>query len=477
MPNPRLPYLLTAAAAIAAVASWAHSCERPAVGNDTEEPASVASSNAHSGEPDFVALVEKVRGSVVNITSKRVVTTRELNPFEEFFGPLFGRRQRPPEESRRVERALGSGFIIDPDGYVVTNFHVIEGAEDVSVTLFDGREIDAQIIGRDEQTDLALLKLAEASGLPVAKLGSSSHVRVGEFVLAIGNPFGLGNTVTHGIVSATGRVLGAGPYDDFVQTDASINPGNSGGPLFDMQGRVIGVNAIIEAHGRGIGFAIPVDDVHEVIPQLRATGHVERGRLGIVFQPVTTQMALALGLKTATGAMVVDVEPDGPAEKAGIHPGDVVLEADGQPIENPEQLARAVAGHRPNTNMTLTLYRDHKERKVTATVGRVTPPQSLAETKKQPKKPVGGGPPPNAEALGLSVEDARGGGARIDAVQPGGPADGVLKPGDVIVEMDGAPIGNAKELQRRAKRAEGPAVLLRVRRQGEERYVGIPLRK
>lgn len=477
MANPRLPYLLTAAMAIIAAASWAHSCERDAVGENTAESAGAATASGHQGEPDFVALVEKVRGAVVNITSKRVVTTRQLNPFEEFFGPFFGRKQRPPEETRRVERALGSGFIIDPEGYVVTNSHVIEGAEDVSVTLFDGRELDAQIVGRDEQTDLALLKLEDASGLPVATLGSTSHVRVGEFVVAIGNPFGLGNTVTHGIVSATGRVLGAGAYDDFVQTDASINPGNSGGPLFDMQGRVIGVNAIMEAHGRGIGFAIPVDDVHEVIPQLRETGHVERGRLGIVFQPVTSEIASAIGLDSAAGAMVVEVEPDGPADKAGLRDGDVVLEADGDPIGNPEQLARAVAGHRPNTDIKLMIYRDGKRHEITATLGRVTPPQSLAETKKQLKKPMGGGPPPDVPALGLSIDDARGGGARIDAVQPGGPADGVLKPGDVIVEMNGAPIGDAKELRRRAKRVSGAAVLLRVRRQGEERYVGIPLRK
>lgn len=481
MPNPRLPYLLTALALLVATASWAHSCDSGS-GNQAAPEAMAATEDhghpqGHAEEPDFVSLVEKVRGSVVNITSKRVVTMREINPFEEFFGSLFGRRHHgDSDEIRRVERALGSGFVIDPEGYVVTNFHVIKGSEEVTVRLFDGREFDADIIGRDEKTDLALLKLKDASDLPVAKLGSSSEVKVGEFVLAIGNPFGLGNTVTHGIVSATGRVIGAGPYDDFVQTDASINPGNSGGPLFDMQGRVIGVNAIIEAQGRGIGFAIPVDDVHQVIPQLRATGHVERGRLGAVFQQVTPEIATAIGLKSTTGAMVVEVEPHGPAEEAGIRQGDVVLDVEGQEIDNPEQLARAIAEHKPHSKVSLTLYRNHEEKKVTATLGRVEVPQTIA--KAQPlKKPRGGGPLPNAKELGISVDDARGGGAMITSVQPGGPADGVLLRDDVIVAMNGAPVGDAKELRRQAKKAKGKAALLRVRRDGEERYVGIPLEK
>lgn len=481
MPKQRLPYLLTALALLLAVISWAHSCDNGAAERASStalaSPPPSTGGHGHDGEPDFTSLVEAVRGSVVNITSKRVVTTRELNPFEEFFGPLFGRRHRLPDETRHIERALGSGFITDKEGYVVTNFHVVQGAEDVSVKLFDGREFDADIVGRDEKTDLALLKLKNASDLPVAKLGSSSDVRVGEFVLAIGNPFGLGHTVTHGIVSATGRVIGAGPYDDFVQTDASINPGNSGGPLFDMRGRVIGVNAIIEAHGRGIGFAIPVDDVHQVIPQLRATGHVERGRLGVVFQPVTSEIASAIGLKSPTGAMVVDVEPDGPADKAGVRQGDVVLDVDGHAIDNPEQLARAVAEHRPDTKIRITLYRDHKEHVVTATLGRVEQPQPTASTPKKPKKPMGGGPAPNVPELGVSTDDARGGGARIASVQPGGPADGLLLQGDVIVEMNGSPVGNSAELKRLSKKAKGKAALLRVRREGEERYLGIPLRK
>lgn len=483
MAHPRLPYFVTAATALVALASWTHACEPRSQGNAVEAQtvlplsSKAKEASSHDQEPNFADLVDKVRGSVVNITSKRVVTMREVNPFEEFFGPLFGRRHRQPDEIRRIERALGSGFIVDPEGYVVTNFHVIQGSDDVSVRLYDGRDFDADIIGRDEKTDLALLKLRDASDLPVAQLGSSSEVRVGEFVLAIGNPFGLGNTVTHGIVSATGRVLGAGPYDDFVQTDASINPGNSGGPLFDMNGKVIGVSSMMEAHGRGIGFAIPVDDVHDVIPQLRATGHVERGRLGVVFQPVTSAIASAIGLKSAGGAMVVDVEPDGPADKAGLRPGDVVLDVDKQPIENPEQLARAVASHKPGTVISLRIYREHHEHTLEATLGKAEEPQPLAESPKKPKKPMGGGPAPNVPQLGMSVDDARGGGARIDNVQPGGPADGVLLPGDVIVEMNGSQVGDAKELRRLAKKASGPAALLRVRREGEERYVGLPLRK
>lgn len=470
----RLPYGLTAVSVLVVAALVALSCERKAPAN---QPLVVAvdSPRGDVTSADFVDLVERVRGSVVNITSKRVVAVRRT-PFEEFFGPFFGRRPDDLDEQRRVQRALGSGFIIDEEGHVVTNFHVIEGAEDISIKLFDGRQYDADIVGRDDKTDLALLKLRDAGDdLPIATLGRSSEVKVGELVLAIGNPFGLGHTVTHGIVSATERVIGAGPYDNFVQTDASINPGNSGGPLFDMKGRVIGVNAMIEATGRGIGFAIPVDDVREIVPQLRATGRVERGRIGVVFQPMTPEIAMAIGLSETKGAMVVDVEPDGPADQAGIRPGDVLLKVEDETIESPEQLARAIAGRKPFTEVSLTIFRNGEEQTLTATLGRVEPQGSTARVKPPKRKPMGGGPPPNAPALGVSVEDARGGGARIVSIQPGGPADGVLMRGDVIVEMNGAPVGDARELRRLARRPKGPAVLLRVRRNGEERYVGLPL--
>jgi len=461
---------------LVATVAVVHSCERGARGDSAPPPAVADAPHADVETADFADLVEKVRGSVVNITSKRVVAVRRT-PFEEFFGPFLGRRPEGSEERRRVQQALGSGFIVDADGHVVTNFHVIEGAEDISVKLYDGRQYDADIVGRDDKTDIALLKLRDVTGdLPVATLGRSSDLRVGELVLAIGNPFGLGNTVTHGIVSAKGRVIGAGPYDNFVQTDASINPGNSGGPLFDMKGRVIGVNAMIEATGRGIGFAIPVDDVRAVVPQLRATGRVERGRIGVIFQPVTDEIAMAVGLSAAKGAMVVDVEPGGPAEQAGLRPGDVLLKVDEEVIEGPEQLARAIAGRKPFTEVALTIFRDGEEKVVTATLGRIEPQEPTARVEQRStKKPKGGGPPPNAPGLGIAVEDARGGGARIVSIQPGSPADGVLLPGDVIIEVDGAPVGDSRELRRLASRPKRPAMLLRVRRNGEERYVGLPL--
>ena len=453
-------------------------CERGAWGDPPDSTVSARAPQADVTSLDFVDLVEKVRGSVVNITSKRVVAVRRT-PFEEFFGPFFGKRpDGSDEERRRIQQALGSGFIVDAEGHVVTNVHVIEGAEDIRVKLFDGRQYDADVVGRDDKTDIALLKLRDApDDLPVATLGRSSELRVGELVLAIGNPFGLGNTVTHGIVSATERVIGVGPYDNFIQTDASINPGNSGGPLFDMQGRVVGVSAMIEATGRGIGFAIPVDDVRAIVPQLRATGRVERGRLGVVFQPVSDEIALAIGLDSARGAMVVDVEPGASGEQAGLRPGDVLLKVDDEVIESPEALARAIASRKPSTEVSLTIFRDGREQILVAVLGRAESQAKLTPIEPPTRKPRGGGPPPNAPGLGVSVEDAPGGGARVVAIEPGGPADGVLMRGDVIVEVDGKPVGDARELRRLAKRPKRPAILLRVRRNGEERYVGLPLGK
>lgn len=427
----------------------------------------------HGTEPDFVALTERVRPAVVNITSKRTVTVPDLGPFEHFFGPLLRRHRRGPDQTRRTEEALGSGFIIDPSGFVVTNNHVVAGADFVKVKLFDQREFDADVIGRDEQTDLALLRLHGATELPAAHLGHSGDVKVGEFVLAIGNPYGLGNTVTHGIVSATGRVIGAGPYDDFVQTDASINPGNSGGPLFDIAGDVIGVNAIIEAHGRGIGFAIPVDEVRTVIPQLRATGHVERGRLGIAFQPVTSEIASAIGLAQPKGALVAEVEPGGPAAAAGLEPGDVVLAVDGAPVAQAGDLARMIAAHKPGAKIRLTLYRNRAEREVTATLGRLEDDTAEQQAPVEPG-PIGGGPAPHLFApLGIAVANARGGGAVVERVQPGGPADETLRPGDVILEVNGTKVRGASDLRSRVGKVQSGAVLLRVRRGDQVRYVGI----
>ena len=355
----------------------------------------------------------------------------------------------------------------------MTNQHVVEGADDVQVKLADERTFDATIIGRDTLLDLALLKLKDSKDLPAAMLGSSEQLRVGELVLAIGNPFGLGNTVTHGIVSATGRVIGAGPYDDFIQTDASINPGNSGGPLFNMRGQVVGINAIIQAEGRGIGFAIPIDALKDVLPQLRATGHVSRGKLGLAFQTLTPQIAAAIGLGEPKGALIAEVERGGAADKAGLRPGDVILAVDGQDVMHASELARLVARHQPGTEVTLSVYRDKKKSAVRATL-------SALQTNDQASREegIGGGPqeptavPNELALLGVVVVDAPGGGALVRAVRPHGPADGSLEPGDVILEALKGKVTSASDLAARVSEVHGP-VLLRVRRGNTVRYVGI----
>src|SRR5208282_4845914 len=242
--------------------------------------------------------------------------------------------------------------LIDKQGHVVTNAHVIDDADVVKVKLTDDREYTAKVIGKDTRMDLAVLQLQNASDLPdPVALGSSESLRVGEYVVAIGNPFGLGDTVTMGIVSAKSRSIGAGPYDDFIQTDASINPGNSGGPLFNLHGQVVGINTAINPNGKGIGFAIPSDALRDVLPQLEATGHVSRGRLGVGIQPVDAPLAKALGLEKARGALVGDVEADGPAAKVGMKSGDVILSVDGAEVSHAQDLPRIVARHAPGTTV------------------------------------------------------------------------------------------------------------------------------
>ena len=253
----------------------------------------------------------------------------------------------------------------------MTNAHVVDDADLVKVKLADDREYRAKVVGKDERLDVAVLQLEDPpSDLPVTSLGSSEALRVGEYVVAIGNPFGLGNTVTMGIVSAKGRTIGAGPYDDFIQTDASINPGNSGGPLFNLRGQVVGINTAINPQGKGIGFAIPIDAVRDVVPQLLATGHVSRGRLGVVIQGMDEDLAKAVGLDHPHGALVEEVEPASPAEKAGIKAGDVIVAVDGQDVPHSEDLPRMVARHAPGTQVKLAVLHDRQKRDVDVTLAR-----------------------------------------------------------------------------------------------------------
>ncbi|HVH41962.1 MAG TPA: Do family serine endopeptidase [Labilithrix sp.] len=419
------------------------------------------------GTPDVPALVTAVRPSVVNITTEHDVVRRgAVDPFEFFFGPRGPRRGEGDEVLK--QRALGSGFLVDAAGHVATNAHVVAGASAVRVKLSDGREMPATVKGTDERLDLAVLELQGAKDLPFVSLGESEALRVGEYVVAIGNPFGLGDTVTMGIVSAKGRELGAGPYDDFIQTDASINPGNSGGPLFNLKGQVIGINSAINPAAKGIGFAIPVDSLKDVLPQLLATGRVERGRLGVLIQPVDAALAKALGLPKAAGALVSDVEPGSPAAKAGIDAGEVILSIDGTPVEHAHDLPRQVARRKPGTRVTLEVTGKKGKRTVSSVLDELK--EEPARTRQEPSRP--GGP---KNDVGISIADDPRIGVVVDGVDPSGPAAGLLDVGDVIVEVEGVPVKSAREVPERIRRgAADRPILLRVRRDGRTRFVAIP---
>ncbi len=327
--------------------------------------------------PDFVELAKKLKPSVVNVGTSR--TVKPNKQFQRPFGSPFGNDQFQDFFDRFFDemhpraykqRSLGSGFIID-GGYILTNYHVVAGADEIKVTLADKREFPAEIKGLDERLDLALLKINAKEVLPTAKLGDSDDMQVGEWVMAIGNPFGLAETVTVGIVSAKGRVIGSGPYDDYIQTDASINPGNSGGPLFNSSGEVIGINTAIMAGGKGIGFAIPVNMAKSIIPQLKEKGKVTRGWLGVTIQPVTPDLAKSFGLNNEKGALVSGIYPDSPAEKSELKVGDIILEFDGKKIQETSELSRLVAATEIAKTVKIVVLRDIKEVELMVVIGRL----------------------------------------------------------------------------------------------------------
>src|SRR5512139_1182855 len=336
--------LLAGAALLAAtVIVWTHAAEKPA---DAKDPGTVEG-RYQMVLPNFSALAKQVQPGVVNI--RTVKTTKEGGPvFRHFFGNPFGNREPfgnrdpfgeggPGREFK--QRSLGSGFIIDREGFIVTNHHVVENADQIKVRLADEREYDAKVIGRDPKTDLALIQIEGAKDVTPLKMGDSEKLEVGSWVLAVGSPFGLEQTVTAGIVSAKGRFIGAGPYDDFIQTDASINPGNSGGPLLNMNGEVVGINTAIVAQGQGIGFAIPVNLAQNIIAQLKERGSVTRGWMGVGIQDLTPELAQYYGLKEQKGVLVTQVFPGDPADKAGIRAKDVIIAVDGKPVSSGRELS------------------------------------------------------------------------------------------------------------------------------------------
>jgi serine protease Do len=406
-------------------------------------------STARTASPDFVELAKKLKPTVVNIRTAKVIKPRsnlqrprmQQSPFDNFFEDFFGQfhGQQPQQRSRR-EQSLGTGFIISSDGYILTNNHVVSGADEVMVKLSDGREIKGEIKGTDEKLDLALIKISDKESFHAAELGDSDALEVGEWVMAIGNPFGLSQTVTAGIVSAKGRVIGSGPYDDFIQTDASINPGNSGGPLFSAAGKVVGINSAIIAGGQGIGFAIPVNMAKGIIAQLRDSGKVTRGYLGIRFQPLTADLAKSFGLESEKGALVANVEKDGPAEKAGLKAGDVILEFDGKPVNEGSELPRYVAATPIDKKVKLVAFREGRKQEFFVVIGTLEGGDSEAA--------ITGGS--ESERLGITVQELTAelagrlhikdnkGGLVVAEVKPGSPAEeaGTL-PGSIIVEING----------------------------------------
>ena len=451
-----------------------------AAGNVGAAPAPFAVPPVLAGTPDVATLVARVTPAVVNITTIHDVRAPQMSEFPFGFNPFGllpeGRRPRGGGDTVFHQKALGSGFLVDGAGHVVTNAHVVEGADSVRVKLADDREFDAKVKGRDPRLDLAVLELVGARDLPSVSLGSSERLRVGEYVVAIGNPFGLGNTVTMGIVSAKSRSIGAGLYDDFIQTDASINPGNSGGPLFDLRGQVVGINTAINPNGRGIGFAIPVDALKDVLPQLLSAGRVARGRLGVSIQSVDLTLSKALGLARPEGALVAEVEPGGPADKAGLKAGDLIMRIDQAPVSRAEDLPRIVGRYQPGAKVKVEIRRERVTRTIDVSLDEVRDEQNAAGS----AGPSSGGVGPSGatpKGIGVQLSDVAGQGVVIARVLPGSAADGELEPGDVIVEVNRSAVSRAADVVSRiGATPPGTPVLLKVMRQNKTRFVAIERR-
>jgi serine protease Do len=445
----------------------------------TGESQAAATAAVSAGSPmvpgNFSDLAEKVRPGVVNIqVSKKVKNAGferfrgnpfgDRDPFGDFFGPFGGFGNNAPE---RRQQGVGSGFIMSKEGYILTNNHVVEDADQIKVKLAGGKEFDGKVVGRDPKTDLALVKIAGDSDLQPLKLGNSDDLKVGNWVVAVGSPFGLEQTVTAGIVSAKGRVIGSGPYDDFIQTDASINPGNSGGPLINLQGEVVGINTAIVASGQGIGFAIPINMAKEIAPQLQKRGHVTRGLLGVNIQDVTPELAKSLGLKESKGALVSQVVPGGPAEKAGIELGDVIVNFDGRPVGDSKDLSRIVASTPVGKTVTVKLLRDGKEVERQAKAGEMEMENtSAAESPIHPSLgvTVQNLTPQIAQELGLKKST----GVVVTGVEPESPAaEAQIQVGDIIQSVNRKPVKNVDDFVKIVEKAKGGGNLLLLVQRGQ----------
>lgn len=451
---------------------------------------------AKNGLPVFTTLAEKSGQAVVNISTEKTVEGKKGNPFlnkeripeghpfREFFDQFDRFFDQQPNRPHK-QSSLGSGFIISPDGYIVTNNHVIQGADKITIRL---REEDkathtAEIIGRDPETDLALLKIETKKPLPTLEFGNSSKAQVGEWVVAIGNPFGLGHTVTAGIISAKGRILGAGAFDNFIQTDASINPGNSGGPLLDLDGKVIGINTAIIPSGEGLGFAIPSDEAAVIIEQLKTGKKIQRGWIGVSIRGLSENDAKALGLEKPRGALVASVFPGDPADKAGVKQGDVIIAVNGKDVADNSELLRRIAGLKPGDKARLTIWRGGKTLRRTVVLGeRGDKAVARKETPGQPQlatilgmsvRPVAN--EQEAKALGL---DTVTGLVVVDIKQDSIAAAEGIRQGDVILQANQKDVNTTRELQAHVDKSKSRgAVMFLVKRQGQNIFVALPLGK
>jgi serine protease Do len=404
----------------------------------------------------FAELARTAARSVVNVHTSRTVVQPTF-PFSDFFHGFPGAPRQPghppmPEQRERRVPSQGTGFVISADGYILTNHHVVDGVDEIEVKFQDGSSAEAEIVGVDQKTDLALIRVTDTDDLELVPLvlGDSEEILPGDWVVAIGNPFGLSHTVTVGIVSAKGRQLGHGPYDDFIQTDAAINPGNSGGPLLNVRGEVIGINTAINPRANTIGFAVPVNLAKGILSQLRDNGHVERGWLGVGIQPLTSDLADAFDLPDRTGALVSQVMPDSPADAAGLARGDVIVRFDGQQVDEMRSLPSIVSTTPIGKDVEIEILRKGKRKTLTASIGRLEDPQQIAVAKE----------PTGLSKLGLEVQDStpalrqrlgieRTQGVIVTSVAPGSAADEAdLRPGDVILEAAFDRVEDAEGLRR-----------------------------
>ncbi len=431
----------------------------------------------------FESVAKLVEPAVVNISTEQIIhQTATPDPFSQFFGsdsPFGSFFNQAPHDLK--EHSLGSGFIVDSRGYVLTNNHVVKNASKIRVKLQDGRTLDGTVVGTDPQTDLAVLRI-KASNLPILRLADSDQATVGQWVLAFGSPFGLEETMTAGIISAKGRVVGAGPYDNFLQTDAAINPGNSGGPLVDLTGRVVGINTMIlsESGGfQGVGLAIPSAMADNIYHQLTTNGKVTRGWLGVHIQDVTPELAKSFGLAESKGVLVAQVDSDGPAAKAGLQSGDIILGYDGKEIKDARDLSLAVAETKVGVPAELKVLRGGNHMTFHVSIGER--PDDVAQSGESPSEAQHG-------KLGITVENitpdvqnemnlSSTSGALVTEVRPGSPADdGGVRPGDIIREINHTPVRNAANLQSAVNNLKrGQTVLLRVERQGQTMFLAFDL--